>query len=218
MRPLALLALCAALAACTGGAYRDTAVPITAQRDFQPDRYLGRWYEIARYPVIFEQGCTATTADYGPIDFPVFNQFLDWLQNNPPPNTTIETVGQVMHPGTPPPAPVITDQPATVTGSTTGTNNNDSARREREVSPLPTLTSTPSAAYQVRRPSASRSGSVRATSRDGRPALSPRTKTEPMASPSGTSESLGGPKRGLFRRGGSFRQAADVSSVKSARR
>ena len=104
------------------------------------------------------------------------------------------------------------------TGSTTGTNNNDSARREREVSPLPTLTSTPSAAYQVRRPSASRSGSVRATSRDGRPALSPRTKTEPMASPSGTSESLGGPKRGLFRRGGSFRQAADVSSVKSARR
>jgi apolipoprotein D and lipocalin family protein len=68
MRPLALLALCAALAACTGGAYRDTAVPITAQRDFQPERYLGRWYEIARFPVIFEQGCTATTADYGPID------------------------------------------------------------------------------------------------------------------------------------------------------
>jgi hypothetical protein len=43
--------------------------------------------------------------------------------------------------------------------------------------------------------------------------------TEPMASPSDTSESLGGPKRGLFRRGGSFRQAAgDVSSVRSARR
>ena len=60
-------------------------------------------------------------ADYGPIDFPVLNQFLDWLQNNPPPNTTIETVGQVMHPGTPPPAPVITDQPAAVTGSTIGT-------------------------------------------------------------------------------------------------
>ena len=68
MRPLALLALCVALAACTGGAYRDTAVPIAAQRDFQPERYLGRWYEIARFPVIFEQGCTATTADYGPID------------------------------------------------------------------------------------------------------------------------------------------------------
>jgi hypothetical protein len=110
------------------------------------------------------------------------------------------------------------------TNSTTSTTNAESARREREVSPLPTLTSTPSAAYhpqrerEVRRPSASRSGSVRATSRDGRPALSPRTKTEPMASPSDTSESLGGPKRGLFRRGGSFRQAADVSSVRSAKR
>ena len=59
-------------------------------------------------------------ADYGPTDFTVFNQFLDWLQNNAPANTAIETVGQVMHPGTPPPAPVITDQPAAVTGSTIG--------------------------------------------------------------------------------------------------
>jgi hypothetical protein len=49
------------------------------------------------------------------------------------------------------------------TNSTAGTNNhNELARREREVSPLPTLTSTPSAAYhpqrerEVRRPSASR--------------------------------------------------------------
>jgi hypothetical protein len=109
------------------------------------------------------------------------------------------------------------------TGSTAA-NNNETARREREKSPLPTLTSTPSAAYhpqrerEVRRPSSSRQPSVRATSRDGRPGLSPRTMTEPMSSPSDTSESLTGPKRGLFRRGGSFRQAADVSSVRSARR
>jgi hypothetical protein len=106
---------------------------------------------------------------------------------------------------------------------TTTTTNNETARREREKSPLPTLTSTPSAAYQtqrereVRRPSTSRTP-ARAASRDSRPALSPRTMTEPTVSPSDTSESLCGPKRGLFRRGGSFRQAADVSSVKSARR
>jgi len=105
----------------------------------------------------------------------------------------------------------------------TTNNNNESARREREKSPLPTLTSTPSSAYhpqrerQLRRPSSSRAPSVRAASRDGRPALSPRTMTEPMASPSDTAESLGGPKRSLFRRGGSFKQAADVSSVRSAR-
>jgi apolipoprotein D and lipocalin family protein len=28
------------------------------------DRYLGRWYEIASYPMYFQRGCTATTADY----------------------------------------------------------------------------------------------------------------------------------------------------------
>jgi apolipoprotein D and lipocalin family protein len=28
------------------------------------DRYLGRWYEIASYPMYFQKGCTATTADY----------------------------------------------------------------------------------------------------------------------------------------------------------
>jgi apolipoprotein D and lipocalin family protein len=28
------------------------------------ERYLGRWYEIASYPMFFQKGCTATTADY----------------------------------------------------------------------------------------------------------------------------------------------------------
>jgi apolipoprotein D and lipocalin family protein len=62
------LAACLALASCVGPSYRDAGVPIAAQRDFQPERYLGRWYEIARYPVRFEEGCTATTADYGRVD------------------------------------------------------------------------------------------------------------------------------------------------------
>lgn len=67
MRSFAL-ALLGALAACTGSSYRDTGAPIVAQADFQPERYLGLWYEIARYPVFFEKGCTATTAEYGRID------------------------------------------------------------------------------------------------------------------------------------------------------
>jgi apolipoprotein D and lipocalin family protein len=29
------------------------------------DQYLGRWYEIARYPNSFEEGCEGVTADYG---------------------------------------------------------------------------------------------------------------------------------------------------------
>lgn len=67
-RRLTLVAVCAALSACVGQGYRDAALPIAAQRDFQPARYLGRWHEIARYPVVFEQGCAATTADYGAVD------------------------------------------------------------------------------------------------------------------------------------------------------
>ena len=31
-------------------------------------RYVGRWYEIASYPVWFETNCTAVTADYAPRD------------------------------------------------------------------------------------------------------------------------------------------------------
>jgi peptidoglycan/xylan/chitin deacetylase (PgdA/CDA1 family) len=85
----------------------------------------GGWVTLVFHQICSQQydpaNYSTCMADYGPIDFPVFNQFLDWLQTNAPPNTTIETVGQVMHPGTPPPAPVITDQPAAVTGSTTGT-------------------------------------------------------------------------------------------------
>ena len=28
------------------------------------DRYAGKWYEIAKYPVVFENGCVDVTADY----------------------------------------------------------------------------------------------------------------------------------------------------------
>ncbi len=29
-----------------------------------PDKYLGRWYDIASYPARFQKGCRCTTADY----------------------------------------------------------------------------------------------------------------------------------------------------------
>lgn len=105
-------------------------------------------------------------------------------------------------------------------------------RREREKSPLPTLTSTPSAAYhqrgdrEIRRPNTSASmrpgSSVRAVSKDrsSRPAISPRTMTDPSLSAGEveTSSVTGlNLKRGLFRRGGSFKQQ-DVGSVKNGRR
>ena len=61
-----------ALAGCatqdSGGlfsVYRDTDAPIASKALFEPERYLGVWYEVARYPVPFQTGCVGVTAEYG---------------------------------------------------------------------------------------------------------------------------------------------------------
>lgn len=70
------LAVCLWLAACSaplpdepvGGlfeVYRDLDVPIASKAVFEPTKYLGLWYEIARFPVPFERGCAGVTAEYG---------------------------------------------------------------------------------------------------------------------------------------------------------
>ena len=57
---LALLALMAALTgACVG--LPDGVEPVG---DFDPDRYLGKWYEIARLDHSFERGLSNVTANY----------------------------------------------------------------------------------------------------------------------------------------------------------
>lgn len=48
--------------------YRDTSVPIASKALFEPERYLGLWYEVARFPVVFERGCVGVTAEYGARD------------------------------------------------------------------------------------------------------------------------------------------------------
>lgn len=40
------------------------AEPLDVVDRVDPQRYMGRWYEIASYPAWFQRGCTATTADY----------------------------------------------------------------------------------------------------------------------------------------------------------
>lgn len=59
------LALCGLvlLTAC-GTVQRDKSVPIEAVTQLELDRYLGKWYEIARYPNWFERGCVGVTAEY----------------------------------------------------------------------------------------------------------------------------------------------------------
>jgi apolipoprotein D and lipocalin family protein len=60
------LALCVALVGCSlvAPSYRDNTAPISSQANFDPERYQGLWYEIARFPVSFQEGCTGVTATY----------------------------------------------------------------------------------------------------------------------------------------------------------
>lgn len=59
--PRHVMALCLALllAACTG--MPEGVQPVN---DFELDRYLGKWYEIARLDHSFERGLTRVTAEY----------------------------------------------------------------------------------------------------------------------------------------------------------
>ncbi len=57
------LALFLLLGCRTSGALPD-ATPLKSVDDFELERYLGLWYEIAKYPVSFEDGLVGVTAEY----------------------------------------------------------------------------------------------------------------------------------------------------------
>jgi len=62
-KSLACIALTLLLSGCMGGPVGNTAVPQPAQ-SVELSKYLGRWYELARYEASFQKGCEAVTADY----------------------------------------------------------------------------------------------------------------------------------------------------------
>ncbi len=47
--------------------YRDLSVPLSSKAVFAPERFLGLWHEVARYPVPFEAGCVGVTAEYAAL-------------------------------------------------------------------------------------------------------------------------------------------------------
>ncbi len=54
-----------ALAACESPPVnRDASKPLTVAARVDLERYLGRWYEVARFPNSFERDCFAVTATY----------------------------------------------------------------------------------------------------------------------------------------------------------
>lgn len=63
MLRIAATVLTLAIAGC-GERYRDETVAMVTVERVDLGRYAGRWYEIARFPVWFQEGCTGVTADY----------------------------------------------------------------------------------------------------------------------------------------------------------
>ncbi|NNU81457.1 lipocalin family protein [Halovulum dunhuangense] len=69
LRRYLLPCLVLTLAACgLNGNYRDTSIPMESVAQLDTERYLGLWYEIARFPNRFEEGCVGVTAEYGLLE------------------------------------------------------------------------------------------------------------------------------------------------------
>jgi apolipoprotein D and lipocalin family protein len=68
--PSFVLAAAAALGltACSESGYRDTSQPMDVVANLDVERYLGKWYGIARFPNRFERGCEGVTAEYAMRD------------------------------------------------------------------------------------------------------------------------------------------------------
>lgn len=65
-RAIAFIFLSILITACAAfERYRDTDVAMTSMAVFDPARYAGTWFEVASFPVPFQQGCRNTTATYG---------------------------------------------------------------------------------------------------------------------------------------------------------
>ena len=62
-RMLVLMLAMAMLAGCASGPVGNSSVPEPAKA-VDVERYVGRWYELARYENRFERGCEGVTADY----------------------------------------------------------------------------------------------------------------------------------------------------------
>lgn len=58
-----LLTLCITLSGC--GRFVDApSIPLETVPFVEVERYMGKWFEIAKYPNGFQQGCSAVTAEY----------------------------------------------------------------------------------------------------------------------------------------------------------
>ena len=66
LKTIVFVLLAVILPGCTG-----PALPLDVVDYVDLERYTGTWYEIARYPVFFEEGCVGVTAEYVVISKPL---------------------------------------------------------------------------------------------------------------------------------------------------
>ena len=57
-----LIAAVATLGACSPASSQSTVAE--PAKPVELNRYLGKWYELARYDMVFERGCEGVTAEY----------------------------------------------------------------------------------------------------------------------------------------------------------
>ena len=60
---LTALAICSGFSLFEDDSTGNSSIPQPA-KSVELSRYLGRWYELGSYPAIFQEGCSATYADY----------------------------------------------------------------------------------------------------------------------------------------------------------
>lgn len=98
MRALLATLVLLALAGCAAfPSYRDRSVDMTSMAVFDPARYAGVWYEVASFPVPFQEGCTDTRATYGAHSPGVLSVRNFCIRDGAP--TSIEGTAEIVGPG-----------------------------------------------------------------------------------------------------------------------
>ena len=74
--------------------------PLDVVESVEPTRYIGKWYEIARYPTFFQANCASSTAEYTLRDDGNIGVFNTCLAADGTTVSTIEGVAEVVDPST----------------------------------------------------------------------------------------------------------------------
>lgn len=96
MRAMAAMSLVLVLAVSGCGVIGSLLDPPNVVSSVDLTRYVGKWYEIARYPTPFQEGCASSTADYAAKPDGTINVFNTCLGTDGSIVSTIEGTATVV--------------------------------------------------------------------------------------------------------------------------